>query len=85
MTYTKKPQHTKNFSITFKSPTGNVVGHFNPSATFLKAVTGKQQEFVTVQDIMEINQGKLMEYLMTTTIEISNPNAETEIVDITNY
>lgn len=76
---------TKQYAISFKSPNGNLVGHFNPAPQFLKAIMHKQPEMVTVGDIMAFNDGNLTEYLSKCIVEITNPNEAITPTNIEEY
>lgn len=70
MSFEPKQSH-KAYSITLKAPSGNTVGYINLTSQFLKAVTGKQAEMVTVADIEGINDGRFQAYLDILTVEVS--------------
>lgn len=79
------PRKDKQHAITLKSPAGNIVGHINLAPQFLKAITGKRIEDVTVNDVNNINDGHLMAYLSKMTIDITDPSAITKVSNIDQY
>ena len=60
-THQHKPKRP--YKIVLKSPTGNTVGHINLTSQFLKAVTGKDEAYITLADIANIHDGNVLEYL----------------------
>lgn len=52
---TSKAKSTKSYKISLVTPKGNTVGFINLTQQFIKAVIGKQEEYVTLEDIIGIN------------------------------
>ena len=50
-----KAKSTKSYKISLVTQKGNTVGFINLSQQFVKAVIGKQEEYVTLEDIVGIN------------------------------
>jgi hypothetical protein len=52
---TSKAKATKSYKISLVTSNGNTVGFINLTQQFIKAVIGKQEEYVTLEDIIDIN------------------------------
>jgi len=75
----------KQYSIALKTANDNTVGFINLTSQFLKAVTGKQAEYITTADIEAINKGDLKAYIATLDIVISSVETTEPIASIEDF
>lgn len=75
----------KQYSISIKSPSGNTVGFINLSSQFIKAVIGKREDLVTIEDILKINNGNFEEYIKKMSIEVTGIELNKKPIPIEEY
>lgn len=82
--YKPTQKATKQYKVSLKSATGNTVAFINFTDQFVKAVTGKSSNQATLEDILAINKGKVIDYITSLTIEIEAVLPD-EVVDASAY
>jgi len=83
----KKNYTTKAYKITLRSANGNDVAYINLHSQFLKTAIDKQPEYITLADVLAINNGDLISYLKSCTIEVeaTQSQSNTKPTSIANY
>lgn len=67
------PNHKKSdkqFSISLKSQSGNTIGFINLTSQFLRAMSDKQVENITVGDILALNNGDFEDYILSAEVHV---------------